>query len=180
MDSFVDVIKKLLKGLFVRYSTPQEIKTVRDYRYVKKWVKKVSKLYTVFTILTLVEIPLVWVLLPLFDIPQALGYIIIPPSLLLTNWGYATLITYLPEICKSVFKAGKSGFEAGKQIETTHVHITHEYGNSYRVSSTTDNKGCLFAFLGGMLQFVIWAVFCVYIGPFLTLKKIKGSMENLK
>lgn len=180
MDNLIDIIKNFLKDLFVKYSTPQEIETVRDYRYVKKWVKKVSTLYIVFTILALLGIPLVYLLLPLFDIPQILGFILIPPYLLLTNWGYATLITYFPEIVKSVFRAGKTGFEVGEKFETTHIQVTHEYGNNYRVSSTTDNKGCLFGFLGGMIRFIIWAFFCVYIGPFLTFKKIIKSKENLR
>ena len=174
------MIKKFLKYLFVKYSTPQEIKTARDYRYVKKWVKKISILYTVFTIAALLEIPLVCLLLPLFEIPKILGYILITPYLLLTNWGYATLITYLPEIIKSTFKAGKAGYEVGEQFETTHIQITHEYGNTYRVSSSTENKGCLFGYLAVMIQFLIWAFFCVYIGPFLTFKKITKSKENLK
>ena len=180
MDNLIDTIKDFLKNLFVKYSTPQEIETVRDYRYVKKWVKKVSALYIVFTILALFGIPLVYLLLPLFDIPQILGFILIPPYLLLTSWGYATLITYFPEIIESVFKAGKTGLEVGEKFETTHIRVTHEYANNYSVSSTTDNKGCLFGFLGGMIQFIIWAFFCVYIGPFLTFKKIKKSRENLK
>ena len=147
---------------------------------VKKWVKKVSILYIVFTILALLGIPLVCLSLPSFDIPQALFYIIIPPYLLLTSWGYATLITYLPEILNSTFKAGKTGFEVGEKFQTTHIRVTHEYANNYRVSSTTNNKGCLFGFLGGMIQFILWAFFCVYIGPFLTFKKIIKSKENLK
>ena len=179
MNDFITTIKNFLKDYFIEYLTPQDIKTARDYRYVKKWVKKVSKRYVIFTIVTLLEIPIVFLLMPFFDLPQVLGYIVLPPCLLLTNWGYATLITYFPNIVKSVFKAGKTGFEAGKEIETTHIHVTHEYGNNYRVSSTTDNKGCLFAFLAGTVKFVIWAFFCVYIGPFLTFKKIKKSREKL-
>ncbi len=180
MDDLTNVIKKFLKDLFANYSRPQEIKTVRDYRHVKKWVKKVSILYIVFTILALFGILLVYRLFSLFDTPQTLSYIIVPPCLLLTNWGYATLITYLPEVVRSIFKAGKTGFEVGEKIETTHIQVTHEYGNNYRVSSTTDNKGCLFGFFGGIIQFIIWAIFCVYIGPFLTFKKIKKSREKLK
>ena len=125
-------------------------------------------------------IPLVYLFLPAFDIPPFLGYILIPPYVLLTSWGYATLITYFPDIIKSVFKAGKTGFEAGEKIETTHIRVTYEYGNNYKVSSTTENKGCLFGFLGVTIQFIIWAFFCVYIGPFLTFKKIIGSRKNLK
>ena len=178
MDTFVILIKNFFKNLFIRYSTPQEINTAQDYACVKKWVKKISTLYIIFTVLTLVELP-IFLSLPFADLPQAFNYIIMPPCLLLTNWGYATLITYFPDITKGVFKAGKAGFEIGENFETTYVSVTHDYGNRYSVSSTTENKGCLFGFLAGMIQFMAWAVFCVYIGPFLTFKKLKRSKENL-
>lgn len=175
-----DWIKNYFKELFVKYSTPKEIETARDYRYVKKWVQKMCVLYAAFTALAVLEWILVLAFMPPAFIFRIIGYVLAPPFLLLLNWGGATLITYLPEVLKSVGKAGKTGYEVGEQFETTHIEVTHEYGNQYRVSSRTENKGCLFAIFGGMLQYLVWCFFCVYIGPFLTFKKIKKSIENLK
>lgn len=179
MNGFVNTLKCFLKNIFVEYSTPQEVETQRDYRYVQQWVKKVSVLYTVFTLFAVFTIPVAWFILISFDVPPYLC--IVPfPLVLFTNWGYATLVIYLRKIVKSLLSSAKNGYSIGKNFETTTVSVTHEFANTYRVSSNTTNKGLLFGYIGVVIQFFIWAFFCVYIGPFLTFKKIKKSKENLK
>ena len=185
MNDFIAALKVFVKNLFVEYSTPKEIETARDYRNAKKWVKKVSALYIGFTVFAVISavagIAILDLLIPSVGIiPKVIITVLCMPLFLLTNWGYATVITYFPEIIKSVFKAGKTGFEVGLNVETTHVQVSHEYGNTYSVSATTENKGFLFGYIAAVVQFIIWAFFCVYIGPFLTFKKIRKSIKNLK
>lgn len=106
-------------------------------------------------------------------------YVLIFAVTLLTMWGFATMGLYFRMVFRSVYNAGKAGYKQGEQIQTTHVNVRHTYGDNYEVSSYTEDQGCLFAIFGGMFKFFIWAVFCVYIGPFLTFKKIRLSKANL-
>ena len=89
------------------------------------------------------------------------------------------MILYLPKIVKSVFKFGKAGYDIGKNFETKNVTVS-QYGNTVTVSSYTENEGCLWAFILGALRFLLWGIFCVYVGPILTLKKYLESIRNLK
>lgn len=133
-----------------------------------------------FTVLAVIEIIIAGSMPSIFPFPAVLVYTLIPFLLLLTNWGYATLIMYLPQVFKSVVKSGVSGYKVGEKIETTHVEVTHDFGNHYRVSSYTENQGCFFAYMAGLIRFLVWAFFCVYIGPFVIYKKYKASKENLQ
>ena len=94
--------------------------------------------------------------------------------------GHATMKLYSDDVKKSVLKSGVEGYGIGKNIETTHVEVSHEYGNTYSVSSYTENKGCLFALLAGGGRYLLWVIYCAYAGPFVTVKKIKASQENVK
>lgn len=180
MNNLTQAIKAMIQSFFDSCSKPREINNEIDYRTSKRWVKKMRTLYIVFTVFAVIE-SIIFILIPNeSDLPDILSKIIFPPALLLTNWGFATMINYLPEIIKSVSEAGKAGYEVGETVETTHVEVTHEYGNNYRVSAHTENKGCLFAFIAGMIKFMIWSIFCVYVGPFLTFKKIAGTVNNMK
>ncbi len=172
-------IKAFIKKFLKDGSTAEPIHDRSDYRRVKKWVKKVRRLYIVFPIL---EILMLLLTLPFAkDLEMPLfGYVILLPMSVLTGWGYATLILYLPQVIKTVIRTGSMGFKVGENMETTHVNVTHEYGDTYKISSHTENKGCQFAFIAGILTFMIWVVFCVYIGPFITIKKIRDSLDNLK
>lgn len=178
MNSIIEGIKAILKEFFKQCSTPEPIETVADYRRVKKWVKKAIKLYSVFTVIGFIVIFVAFLIIISNDISIINAFLMC--LFLLTCWGYATLILYFRPIIKSVAKWGVGGYRVGEKIETTHVNVTHEYGNTYRVSSYTENKGCLFAIFAAGARFFVWAFFCVYIGPFLTVKKIKRSIVNLK
>ena len=180
MNQMKSVIKALIKQFFDTCSVAEPIENERDYRRVKKWTKKIRRLYTAFAIVALAEMFCLSGIVRLFEIPVIFTYTVVPFTLILTNFGYATLIVYLPRIVKGIVKSGRVGYDVGKNIETTHVSVSHEFGNTYKVSSYTDNKGCLFAVIGGTAKLLVWLFFCVYIGPFLTFKKYKKSMENLK
>ena len=183
MENFIKAVLDMLRDFFVSCSKPLEVNDREECDCAKGWLKRTCILYAVFSVFAFFEIILFFALYRLLDLPQMLIYILgvlMPALLLLTNWGYATLISYLPSIVKSVIEWVKGGYNVGKNFETTHVQVTHEYGNRYNVSSYTENKGCLFAVVAGVLRLFIWAFFCVYIGPFLTFKKITGSIKNIK
>ncbi len=173
-------IKAFIKDFIRVASTADTIHDRHDYRNVKKWVKKVITLYSIFSVLAVLISILVISLSYAFGMLDFFVCAIIPALILLTCWGYATLIMYAPRILKTVVKTGSIGFKIGENVETTHVNVTHEYGNTYRVSSYTENKGCLFAFIGGIVGFVGWAFVCVYIGPFITFKKLRDSLKNIE
>lgn len=183
MNKLTEAIKTFLKNFIEDASKPEPINDISDYRKVKKWIKKVKKLYTVFSIVAVIVALIVTIVMKfVYDIsviPLFFVYVFFQALILLSCWGYATLIMYFPKVIKSVFKSGSAGYKVGSQIETTHVNVTHEYGNTYRVSSYTENKGCLFAVIVGTARFFVWMVFCVYVGPFVTFKKVRASKKNL-
>ncbi len=179
MNNLINAIKLMIKNFFEQKSAAIDVGDLASYRKAKSWLKKAITLYSFFSVMGIVVTGLVIKL-----VTAVQGFhpivIILPILLLLTFWGYATLIMYLPEIIKNTLKAGKAGFEVGQNVETTHVDVEHVYGNTYKVSSHTENKGCLFAFIAGGAKLFVWLFFCVYIGPFLTLKKAKGTSKNIK
>lgn len=89
-------------------------------------------------------------------------------------------LDYLTKIAKGVISSGKSGYGVGEKIETTHIQVTHEFANNYRVTAYKENKGCLFAVIAGVAKLMVWLFFCVYVGPFITFKRIFKSVKNLK
>ncbi len=181
MSGFIEYIKDYIKRFIENASKAEPIQDKSDYYRVEKWVKKVKKLYIVSSVIAAIASILIWTLLSKVDagVPKIV-YLLYPPLILLTCWGYAMLVLYLPDVVKSVLKSGQAGYREGEKHQTTHVQVTHEYGNNYRVSSYTEDKGCLFAFIAGMIRFMIWAFFCVYVAPFLNFKKLKKSIENLR
>ncbi len=180
MNTFIMGIKALIKHFIAVGSKAEPIEDLSDYRRVKRWVKKICILYGTATVIAILAIVMLPALSSFFEYPSVFVYIIAPPMILLTCWGYATLIMYLPDVIKSVIKSGSTGYKIGENIETTHVEVTHEYGNTYKVSSYTENKGCLFAVIAGTARLMVWTFFCVYIGPFITFKKLRNSIKNLR
>ena len=153
---------------------------------VTNWMKRVKKLYGAFTVIAILFIivggaggKLVTQLFDV-DIPIVIFVPLMIPLTLLTNWGYASLILHFKDVVRSVFKSATAAYQVGEKIETTHYEVRHEYGNTYSVSSHTENKGCLFAGLAIMGRFWLWAFFCIYIAPFLTYKKYQKSKVELK
>ena len=179
MNGFMKIIKVWLKNFFDSCSTADPINDLSDYYRVKSWILKVKILYSFFSVVAVIAILFVLSKPELFaDLPFYM-YLVAPALMLLTGWGYATLIMYLPKIIKDVVSWGSTGYNVGEKFETTHVRVTHEYGNTYRATAHTENKGCLFAVIAGVARFMIWAFFCIYIGPFLTFKKLRSSIENI-
>ena len=178
--NFLTSLKLLLKNSFKSYSTADKIENECDFEKVKKWTSKVLKLYVAFTVIAALEMMLIPILAHIVILPAALAYVLFPFMFLLTNWGYATLILYIPTIFKTLVNAGRVGYEVGKHSEHTHIEINHEFGNDYTVREYKTNDGCLVAYIAIIARFLVWAFFCVYIGPFLTFKKYKSSIDSLK
>jgi len=179
MNYLVEAVKMWVQKFFRIYSVPEPIEDSNDYNRVKAWIKKVIILYSLFTGFSIITMIIAISIMSAFDVP-GIAYLILPILDILTAWGYASIILYAKDIFTSVAKAGKTGYQVGSQFETTYVDVTHEYGNTYRVSSRTENKGCLFAVISAGAKFFFWAFFCVYVGPFLTFKKVWYSVKNIK
>ncbi len=165
-------------------SIAEPIHNEEDYRRVKKWVVKVSILEIIFTVIAIIFIGvLISSLLFSESSEDKTVYFMLPllPLFLFwICWGYATFFLYLPLIFKRMLKYGTAGYEAGKQIKTTNVQVTHEYGDNYKVSSSTDDKGVFGALLSFFISGMVWCVISVGIGSFWTFKKFKNSIKNLR
>ncbi len=158
------------------------IRSINDCRRVKRWLVKTILLYLIFSavaILAAIIISNAPTYPEFFGISTELANIVVPILSVLVCWGFATLFMYLPQVLGTVGKTAAKGFEIGDSVKTTHVNVTHEYGDYYKVSSHTESSGCLFALFGGLAGFFLWAVFCVYIGPFINFKKIAISIKNI-
>ncbi len=188
LDNLKAAIREFFKRFFATFSTADPINSDEDYYKVKKWIKRTEGLYVLFSILAIFFTFIVTIGAILFNdemgVPVALilflSCTLMPVMYLITGWGYATLILNAKRIAKSVFRTARAGYEEGKKVQETEVTVTHEYGDTYKVSSRTNDKGFEFGMFAGMFQFLIWAFFCVYIGPFLTFKKLRASKENMK
>lgn len=156
--------------------TAEPVENNSDYTRVKRWVNKATALYVVFTIFAII-ITVVAIITGSFS-----GYIpfLIPFVSILASWGFATIIMNFKLLVKSMVSAGINGFQDGEQIQTNHVSVSHDYGNRYKVSTYTEHQGCAGAMIYGFINFFVWAFLCVYVCPFLTLKKIGNSKKNLK
>ncbi len=114
-------------------SKPEQIRSVNDCRRVKRWIAKTVVMYVVFSIIAAI-ISIAIASIPSYpdfiELPTTMAYILVPLVTVLTCWGFATLIMYLPQVIGSVGTAAAKGYEIGESIQTTHVTATHEYGNT--------------------------------------------------
>ena len=135
------------------------------------WLKKATILCGICSILGILYALLIRKIIP-FD------FLSLPISFILGQWsfwGVATFILNAREIfnIKKMVELGQIGYTIGKEIKETHVKVTHEFGNQYKVTSHTENKGCLFAFVAVFIRFIGWMYFSVIVGAVLTLKKLR-------
>lgn len=170
-------------GKFVSYllfvsKTPEVINNKSDYTRIKGWKNRASFLYTAFSIAAVV--------IAIFnfsklsgDLPLPLAYVVLPAVAVFFAWGLVTMLLNLKLLIKSLWGATVDGYRIGEQIQTTHVNVTHEYGNRYKVSTETENQGCAVAMICWFINLFIWSVLCVYVCPFLIFKKIKKTKANL-
>lgn len=188
MEAFKSIIKNIVKRFVNIYSLPDPINNEEDVEKAEQWKNKVVKLYGIFSILGIATCFLGGLIIYvgiLANESMNFGVLLICcvlaiPLTLLTNWGYASMILYFKKMVKSIWEATKIGYQIGEQVKTTEIDIKHEYGNTYKVSKNTYDKGLLFAYITAVAGFVVWAFFCVYVAPFLTYKKYKNTKIALQ
>ncbi len=156
--------------------TAEPINNKADYTRVKKWVKKATKLYTSFSIIAVIITIMISIGSSSLEVPK----IIILFVSLLTGWGFATMFLNFKLMIKSLWSSGVSGYRTGEQIQTKHVTVTHEYSNRYKVTTNTENEGCIVSMIYVFINFFVWSFLCVYVCPFLTFRKIASSKQNLE
>ena len=177
MKAFTTTIKNIIKYFFNAYSQTEPINNEDDFLKSKKWLKKVIVLYGVFSVLGItIAAPFIAPIISDANLPVSLSF----PLMLLTSWGFASLFLYFKQMIKVILNAGKIGYNVGSQIKTTRIDITHEYANTYKVSSYKEDKGIFFTIIAVVASFWCWLFFCVYIAPFLTCKKIISTVKNLQ
>lgn len=179
MRNLLNNIWDWIKSFTADCARAETVEGEEDYRRVKKWVRKAIALYVLCSFLAIPQIILVTGLLRVENGSSIAG-IYSALCFLLAYWGLATMALHCRRIFRGIASTGRLGYEIGKTVQSTHVQVTHEYGDTYKVHTRTENKGCLFAIIGGMIRFLGWAMFCVYIGSFATFKKIHGCKRNLK
>lgn len=169
-------------NLLYHCKTAEPIENKSDYTRVKRWVGKATSWYAIFTVLAvLITAVVLGTASKSSDAPPAgVLTVAVPLICLLCAWGGATMILNFKGLFKSTWSAGVDGYRAGEQIQTHHVNVTHEYGDRYRVTTTTENEGCITAMMSGAINLSVWAFLCVYVCPFLTFKKISNSKKNLR
>jgi len=184
-----ETIKNFISDFSRKFSTVEEINNEEDYIGVKKWVKKATKMYKKKTVWSIIWAILVSILC-FFWLKLAVdGFVlwiltIILSSIYLSGFvmaglGRATMKLHSKEVRKAAWEAAKFGYNVGKDVKTEHITVSHEFADTYRVSSRTEDKGLLFAVISMAVIMIAWTGFCVYKGCFLELKKIKETKEAL-
>ncbi len=156
---------------------PEPINNKSDYTRVKRWTRKASSLYTVFSIIAIVvSVMISCIMREIVNVPLiAVLFVAV-----FTAWGFASMFLNFKLLIKSLWSSGTDGYRVGEQIQTKHIDIQHEYGNTYKVSTHIENEGCALALIYGFINLIVWAVLCVYVCPFLTFKKISKSKRHLR
>lgn len=177
------ILKLKIKQYVDIVSKAMTIQNQEDYEKARAWLKKASTVCGICAVIGLAYglFAGIFVMNNVMDV----GILSIPIGLLLGEWslwGVAAFLLNIREIfnIKKMVKLGKMGYEVGKEIKETHVDVTHEFGNRYTVKATTEDKGCLFAFIAIFIRFILWMYFSVLVGAFLIVKKLVSTAQNIK
>ena len=160
------------------------IQNQEDYEMARKWLKKATVICGICTVLGFIYGLIIGIVgLTSSEIP--FGVLSIPLGFILGEWAFWGVAAFLLNIrqifnIKKMVQLGAIGYAVGKQFKETHVNVTHEFGNQYKVTSHTEDKGCLFAFIAIFIRFFGWMIFSVYVGAFLTAKKLRLTTRNIK
>ena len=177
------MLKKLklkIKYYFIIVSEAIVIQCDEDYTYALAWLKKAKVLCSVCSVLGIMYGFAIGIsgVLPVDVLSMPIGLFLGQWSF----WGVATFILNIREILniRKMIEMGKLGYNIGKEFKETYVNVTHEFGNKYKVTSHTENKGCLFAIIAIFMRFIFWMSFSVFVGAFLTVKKLIHTSHNIK
>lgn len=177
-------LKLKIKQYFQIVSDAITIQSQEDYAKACAWLRKAAVVCGICTVLGILY-GLVIGISGFFTGEIVFGILSIPIGFILGQWsfwGVATFILNIREIfnIKKMVELGKIGYTVGKEIKETHINVTHEFGNQYKVTAHTENKGCLFAFIAIFIRFFGWMYFSVIVGAFLTVKKLIKTICNIK
>ncbi len=191
MAGIKDTVKIFLEKFSENFLIAEKVDNNEDFQRIDNWVKKTKKSYKrhsiaaiIFTILCTImiggalreELGTNTVISFFISIIFFAIYMVV---FRLAFLGFATMKMHYKKVFKSAWNAAKFGYQVGEKIQTTHIDVTHEFGNTYKVSSRTEDKGFLFAIICSFAIIISWGAYCIYKGTFLTMKKIKASEENL-
>ena len=176
--------KLKIKQYFRIVSDAITIESQEDYAKARMWLRKAIIVCGICSGLGIVY-GLIIGIIGLHNDEIPFGVLSIPIGFILGQWsflGVATFILNIREIfnIKKMVELSKIGYTVGKEIKETHINVTHEFGNQYKVTAHTENKGCLFAFIAIFIRFLGWMYFSVIVGAFLTVKKLIQTIRNIK
>ena len=130
-----------IKQYFQIVSGAITIQCQEDYIKARAWLKKATILCGICSVLGLVYGLIVGTVvlhnkIPLLSIP--IGLVLGQWSF----WGVATFLLNIREILniKKMIELGKIGYDVGKEFKETHINVTHEFGNQYKVTAHTEDK----------------------------------------
>lgn len=184
--TIIEEIKQFFANFPKYASQPFQVEEESQYLVANQWIKHVNKLlrrqlviYLILALIISVSSVCFAPIHPFLKVIASLGYTLV------FCWcaiGTAIIKLYRKELfdVKSMIAWGKAGYNVGKQIQTTHVNIKHEFGNTYSVKSYKENKGCLFAIIALFIRYMIFAPYCMFKGLPLTFRKYKKTLENIK
>lgn len=180
MNTFKVIIKSIFKHFYNTYALAEKIKNIEEFERQKRWLNRVKRLYKCATIIAVLATFFSAIFIAkMFEI-NSIIVMFAMPLLVLTCWGYVSMALYFKPMIKSIWNATKFGYKTGEKIKETHVNVSHEFGDTYKVSSYETDKGVLFAYIMSVVSFVCWVAFCIYVAPFLTYKKAKNTIKNLE
>jgi len=93
--------------------------------------------------------------------------------------GTCSLASLMFIIIKASWKFIVLGYKVGDQIKETNVTVRHEYGSNYKVTSTTETKGCLFGVIACMLSLLPWSAICAFTGPIIPVKRMIKTIKQI-
>ena len=188
MNVIKQKIKAIWEALTEIYGSKDDINSDEDYARVEKINKRIKRIYLsraiifpTFAVIVVIiamnfasaEVPIPFILKVGMTIFAAFmgAYV---------SLAFASMKIHKKQVKKSVFKAAITGYKIGRQYETTHYTVSHEFNDTYKVTSHTDNDGCLYAAIFAGLNYIIWAAFCSYLAPILSLKKYKANVQEMQ
>ncbi len=175
------MIKSLWKALSELYRAREDINSAENYKNAQKWNKRVLRIFIFRTIIALIiAIALIVLVSSSASGNTFLFALLIFVLTIATAWGFASMKVYRKEVVKGVFKAASAAYKVGQKFETTHYTVSHEYANTYKVSSYKTNDGCLFAIISVFVNYTVWSFFCVYFAPFIIFKKFTANLKEIK
>ena len=180
----MDFLKAPWRALIRLYGEKDTITTIEDYYRVKRWKKHVHRLFLSRAIMgLLIAIVMIRVMAMVEEVSGIARFaysVILPPLWIYVGFAFACMKLHKSEVRHTILRGAIDDYKLGEQFQTTHVNISHEYGNTYRVSRHVENDGCLFVFIGMGIRYLIWATFCSYLAPILIFKKYKANMAEIE